>query len=87
MADRLGDPKYSPGPAAEGIAVDVSSTDQSFSPTTRYIVAQTAGIVKCDLEQAGSGLLIHCAAGVPMPIRVKKIYKTGTAASGVVALW
>jgi hypothetical protein len=73
MTQRLGDVANSPGPAGEAIAVDVSSTDQTFSPTTRFLVAQTAGLIKVDMEQTGTGVSIYAAVGIPLPVRVKKI--------------
>jgi hypothetical protein len=69
-------------------AVDLSSTDWTAAALTsaQALVAGAAGNVKVDTQGGSTGVVIAVAAGVPIPLRVVKIYKTGTTATGIAVL-
>lgn len=76
-------------PIANGAAVTPSnSTDLPI--TTRGIYLGATGDVKCELAGAVAGTFVTftaLAGGVIHPIRVRKVYATGTTATGIVALY
>lgn len=75
--------------AHNGEAVDVSAVDVSFitGAITRVLYIGTAGDVKVDVENGGTGIVF---ANVPigfLPIWVKKVYSVGTTATDIVSIW
>lgn len=52
---------------------------------TRAIAVTGTGTVRLTTVDGSQGT-IHVAAGVPFPIRVRRIWATGTTATGIVAL-
>ncbi|NBU34624.1 hypothetical protein EBZ38_12480 [bacterium] len=80
----LPDAEY--GPSANAAAVTPSDTvDLGF--ITTQIIASGAGVISCNMQGTGTAVLIPVAAGVPLPIRVRRVLATGTTATGIVALW
>jgi len=69
-------------------AAALSGADLVLTQTpSRLIVAAVAGNIKVDTLGGQSAVTIAIAAGVPLPLRVTKIYNSGTTATGVTALW
>ena len=66
-------------PYRYAVPVDVSVNDQTFSgKRICALQSTTAGLVKIDTSDS-VGVTITLPAGVPMQIRVSKIYHVGTA--------
>jgi len=64
----------------------VTPNDGSDLPwTSRAISAATSGMVRVTTADGSQGE-IFVAAGVPFPIRVARVWATGTTATGLVAL-
>lgn len=73
----------------------LQSADDAFAVTpndgadisveSRAIVAAAAGNVQVTMK-SGTTLVIPVAAGVPIPIRVTRIWSTNTTATGIVVL-
>lgn len=76
----------SPSPFTTAQAINLAGNTAIFDGC-RAIVVTVAGVVKVDTVNS-TGVLIPCAAGIPMPIKAINIYSTGngTTATGVVAL-
>jgi len=73
----------------------LQSADDAFAVTpndgadisieSRAIVVTGEGNVQVTMK-SGTTLVIPCAAGVPMPARVTRIWSTNTTATGIVVL-
>jgi hypothetical protein len=78
---------YTPGlesPATRLAAVTPDdATDLAWS--TRAIAVATNGTVQITTVDGHTGA-VFVAAGVPFPIRVRRIWATGTTATGITAL-
>ncbi len=79
-------PNVEYGPPTNAAAVTpADGADLSF--ITTMIVAAAAGVISCNMQGTGTAVLVPVAAGVPIPIRVRRILATGTTATGIVAFW
>lgn len=90
MADTWGGKDNSiSGPAGSAVAIDLSSTDATLGYVSRGIYVGGAGDVKVDMAgpQAGTVTFSAVPAGTLLPIRVSKVYKTGTTATLLIAVW
>ena len=70
-------------------AAAVTPSDSAALPNvTRYLYIGVTGNVKVDFHLSGTGVtLMALAAGVFHPLRVVKVYATGTTATNIVAAW
>lgn len=75
------------GPAYNGAAVNLSSTDATLSPASRALFIGGAGDVKVDFANGGTGITLSAVPVGILPVAVNKIYKTGTTATNITALW
>lgn len=72
-------------PATGGF--DVTPNDSTdLSVATRAIAVLVSGNVKVTTID-GSVLTVYIAAGGPLPLRVTRIWATGTTATGIVGLY
>ena len=73
-------------PAVE--AFEVTPNDaEDLTQVTRGLLVGTEGNVTVTMKSIGSGpVTLFLAAGVVHPLRVKRVFATGTAASGIVGL-
>jgi hypothetical protein len=74
------------GPITAGELVDLGTTDYVPDTLPRAIYVSVAGAVKMDLVGGGTVTIPTLVAGWHW-IRPTKIYKTGTAATGLFAGW
>ena len=74
-------------PAYAGEAVDISSTDHTPTSQTRGIYVGTGGDVKVTLLSGDVVTFPAVLDGSILPIRAVLIWRTGTTASNMVALW
>jgi hypothetical protein len=75
-------------PCDEAIAVDVSAADQSLAPFARALYIGVTGDVTVDMAKTGTAILFKAVpAGTYLRIIVGKVYKTGTSATSIIALW
>jgi len=68
-------------------AVDLSSADVTLTPIASALYIGVSGDVKVDMETSGTGIVFK---SVPIGIlrgRFKKVYKSGTGATNIFALW
>lgn len=76
-------------PANNVAAVTPSDTDD-LAKISRAIVIGTAGTLKVttrgDLQNAAATVTLTVPVGV-LPIRVSRVFATGTSATGITALW
>lgn len=68
-------------------AVDLSSTDAVLAPASRRLYIGVSGDVKVDLAESGTGIVFKAVPVGFLDVRAVKVYKTGTAATNIVALW
>lgn len=74
-------------PVAGGVAINVSAADQTLTTFSRALWVGTAGNVKVDMLDGTALTINNVQDGTLLPIRVSKVYMTGTTASNMVALW
>lgn len=73
-------------PAASAAAVTPHDTNDLASET-RMLYVGGAGAVKVDLVDTDAVTFAAVPAGTVLPIRVTRVYSTGTTATSIVALW
>ncbi len=71
-------------PATIGFAITPHDTNALTQPT-RLLAVGVAGTVKVDFYEGGTGITLTLPSGV-FPLRVKRVYATGTTATGIVGL-
>jgi hypothetical protein len=59
----------------------------NLAQSTRGIYVGAAGDLKIDTTNGDTVTLVGLAAGVVHPIAAKKVYSTGTTATGIVGLY
>ena len=74
-------------PANDGEVIDISAADHSCTQMTRAIYVGTSGAVKVDMRGGTALTFTNVQDGTVLPVRVSKVYQTGTTASNMVALW
>lgn len=67
-------------------AVDLTTTDASYAATPRSLYVGVSGDVKVDMVGGGTVTFKAAPAGV-LPAQVTKVYKTGTTATDLLALY
>lgn len=72
--------------ADKAVLIDVSAADQTLAAGCWALYVGVAGDIKVDLPNA-AGITVKNAAVGYHPIEVTKVYKTGTTASSVLALY
>lgn len=73
-------------PAANAAVVTTHDTNL-LTNYSRGIMVNTAGDLKVDFVQSGTGITMTVLAGVVYPFHVKLIYATGTTATGITIFW
>lgn len=76
-------------PYSGGEAVDIASTDHTFTKPTRAIWVGTGGAVDLKVTMLGGGDLTFktVASGTLLLIRTTKVIKVGTGTSNMMGLW
>jgi hypothetical protein len=74
------------GPASGGVEIDLSGGDATCQ-CGRAVYVGVAGDVKVQMKDGSVITFRNVAAGCERPWRVKKIFKLGTTADGIVVLW
>lgn len=72
-------------PADIGFDITPHNTND-LAVYTRGIYVGVSGDVKVDLVNSGTITFANLAAGIIHPIRAKRVYATGTAATGIVGV-
>lgn len=67
-------------------AVTPSNTT-NLPVSAKAIMVGANGTLKVDLTGVGTGVTIQVIAGYLYPINVKRVYATGTSATGIIALY
>ena len=73
-------------PANHAAAITPSDSTALATPS-RFLVAGVAGNVKVDTLGGETAVVVYLGLGYHLPLRVTKIYATGTTATGIVSLW
>ena len=72
---------------AFGAAAITPSNDTDLTYVTRGIYVGVAGTLKVDMEDGTTVSFVGLAAGMVHPLRVKRVYDTGTAATSIVGVY
>jgi hypothetical protein len=76
----------SSAPATEAFDITPSNTVDLAVPT-RGIYVGGAGNLKVDMVGSGTVTFLGLAAGIIHPISAKRVYASGTAATGIIGLY
>ena len=74
------------GPAHYAVAV-TPNDGADLADTSRALYIGGAGDVKVDMYGSGTVTFVGVTAGSVLPVRVDRVYSTGTTATSIVALW
>ena len=74
------------GPAHYAAAV-TPNDGADLADTSRALYIGGAGDVKVDMYGSGTVTFVGVTAGSVLPVRVDRVYSTGTTATSIVALW
>ncbi len=74
----------SPAPRAFVITPDDGA---ELARATRGLQVAADGLLTADFLEEGENIPVYCLAGLVYPYRVKKVYATGTDATGIVGLY
>lgn len=78
-------PMTDTSPAENAVAIDYSGGDVT-GIRSRALLVGVAGNLKVDMVGVGIGVTLPVPAGL-VPVAVKKVYQSGSTATGVVALY
>ena len=73
-------------PAARAFAI-TPNDDAELTTATRGLQVAVDGLLTADFLDEGDNIQVYCLAGIAYPYRVKKVYVTGTDATGIVGLY
>lgn len=73
-------------PATSALAITPNDDTDLESPARGFIVSET-GDVKVTMLVFGTVTFVGLLPGVVYPIAVKRIWNTGTTATGIIAVW
>ena len=73
--------------AKGGVAIDVSTADQTIIGACRGLYIGSSGDVKVDLVNSSSITFTGALAGTILTIQATKVYNSGTTASSIVAVF
>lgn len=71
----------------ENVAIVTPSDGSDLSNTTRALFVGGAGDVKVTTKGGQTVTLAGVAAGSVLPLRVERVWATGTTATNIAALW
>lgn len=75
------------GPVQNGFVITPNDT-QDIAIYPRGLYCGTGGDIKVDLVGGSAGIVLKAlAAGIVHPIRVKRVYATGTTAADILGLY
>lgn len=83
----LNDLQYALPGCDSAAAVDLSSADATLAPACRRLYVGVTGDVTVSLEKSGTIITFRNVPVGYLDVRATKVYKTGTSASQIVALW
>ena len=69
----------------DGYIPDISSTDATLKNGTIGLRVTVTGVVKVDVLNGATGLVIPVSVDNSLVLPITKLYKTGTTATGIVA--
>lgn len=73
-------------PAERGFSITPNDS-ADLTVTTRGLYVGVSGDVKVDLVSGDTVTLVALAAGVIHPLRVRRVYSTGTAATDIIGVY
>lgn len=73
--------------AIKAVAVDISSSDDTLAIPGGVLYIGTGGNVKVTTISGDDVTFMNLGSGSVLAVQVKKVFKTGTSASNIVALY
>lgn len=87
MSDDYADHSSSLSSPVHNAAAVTPHDTNDLSKTTRGVYVGVSGDVKVDLAGGDTVTFVGLAAGVIHPLRVTRIYSTGTTATSILGVW
>jgi hypothetical protein len=72
---------------AQSAAAITPNDSTALTQTTRGVYVGAAGNLKVDMADSSTVTFTGLAAGMVHPIAVKKVYATGTTATGIIGVY
>ena len=73
--------------ALDAVKIDVSSADHELGRNTRWVWVGGLGDLKVGMASGQSVTLVNVPDGTMLPLAINKVYRTGTDANEVIALF
>ncbi|WP_323041158.1 spike base protein, RCAP_Rcc01079 family [Gemmobacter sp.] len=73
-------------PANDAIAITPSDA-ADLATVVRALFCTGDGTVRVTMRGGGDPVTLPMIAGVPLPARVRRVWATGTTATGIVGVW
>jgi len=73
--------------AFQNAATVTPSDTEPLDRTASALYIGVSGDVKVDVEGSGTGIIFKAVPVGFLPVRVTKVYATGTAATSILSLW
>ena len=83
----MANPNTLPNPARSAVLVDISAADDALDPNSRGIYVGGTGDLKVDMADTGTVVFSAVPAGSLLPIQVANVWKVGTTATLILALY
>jgi hypothetical protein len=74
-------------PVGGGEAIVITSGDHALTYASRALWVGSGGDVKVDMLDGTALTFLGVSEGTLLPIRISKVYSSGTTASNMVAVW
>jgi hypothetical protein len=82
-----GGPVTLESPVSGGEAIVISGSDHTLTYASRALWVGSTGSVKVDMIGGATLTFVNVQDGTLLPIRISKVYQTGTSAQNLVAVW
>jgi hypothetical protein len=79
-------PSNSVGPATSAVSITPHDTND-LDTVTRGIYVGASGDLKVDMVGGGTVIFVALVGGVIHPIQARRVYSTGTTATGIIGIW
>lgn len=77
----------SPASHAAAITPDDDMDLLAVGDVPRALYCTGDGVVRVTMRNGGDPVTLPMIAGVPLPVRVSRVWATGTTATGIVGVW
>lgn len=73
-------------PASFAMAITPSDSDD-LTHVPRALYCLSAGTVRVTMRSGGDPVTLPILPGTPLPVRISRVWASGTTATGIVGIW